>query len=123
MPSRSMKRLAAATTLLAMGLAASACQNTNPKYGLTITQSTLRIAPDYSEAVRQDVVAQIADPDAQYKGVPGAASNGRRTADSEHRYVTDTVKQPPLTITQQVVQTSQGGDSSGGGGGGGGGPQ
>jgi hypothetical protein len=110
-PSRSTRMLAVAAALLAASLAVSACQ---APLHWAADQTSLRVAPDFGVAVRQDVAAQIADPDAQYKGVPGPATNGMRTAQSEHRYVTGTVKQPPLTITQQAVPQSSGSGAEGG---------
>lgn len=67
---------------------------------------------DMGRAVHEDMTAQIADPDASYKGPPPPA-NGARTVLATKRYETGTVKQPPAPSSMaQIV---------GGGGGGGGG--
>jgi hypothetical protein len=78
-------------------------------------ESHLRLAPDFGVAVRQDVAGQVADPDAQYAGVPAPASNGSRVSLAQTRYNTGKVIQPASTSTSQV---STGGGSGGGGGGG-----
>ena len=43
--------------------------------GCVVSQPHL--SPDFGSAVRQDVMAQIADPDARYKGDPAPGSNGQ----------------------------------------------
>jgi hypothetical protein len=91
MLSHTARRLAAITTVVAAALALSSC-----------AQSDLRLSPDYSVAVRQNLAAQIADPDAQYAGVPTPASNGTRTAASVTRYVTDKVIQPVSPTTSST---------------------
>jgi type IV pilus biogenesis protein CpaD/CtpE len=63
---------------------------------------------DFGRAVREDMAAQIADPDAAYKGPP-PPSSGERAQIAQQRYSTDTVKQP-------VSQTTGGGGNVGGGG-------
>jgi hypothetical protein len=69
---------------------------------------------DFGRSVREDFAAQIADPDASYKGPP-PPSSGERAQIAQQRYGTDTVKQPPST-------SSTSGSTGGGGGGGTGGP-
>ena len=98
----SVARVFAIAAILGAGTALSAC-----------AQSRLRLAPDFGEAVRQDVAAQIADPDAHYAGTPAPASNGERTAIAQRRYVTHTVLEPPSTS----ISVSGGGGGGGGGGG------
>jgi hypothetical protein len=78
--------------------------------------STQHIREGYGAEVRADMVAQIADPDARYKGDPKPASNGDRAALAQTRYEKDTVKQPANTSTSSI---SVGGGNGGGGGGGG----
>ena len=58
-------------------------------------------------------MAQVAEPDAHYKGVPAPGSNGRRAGIAQERYNRNAVIQPASTSTSGV---------SVGGGGGGGGP-
>jgi hypothetical protein len=79
--------------------------------------SQLRLSPDYGVAVRQDVTAQIADPDAHYTGVPQPGSNPNRVAQAQRRYNTGRVIQPASTSTSTVA--AGGGDGGGGNGGGG----
>jgi hypothetical protein len=81
-------------------------------------ESRLRLAPDFGESVRQDVAAQVADPDAHYAGVPAPGSNGMRTSLAQQRYDRDHVATPAST---SVATSTGGGDGGGGGGGGGGG--
>jgi type IV pilus biogenesis protein CpaD/CtpE len=73
-------------------------------------ESRLRQSDDFGVAVRQDVAAQIADPDAQYRGNPAPASDGERAALATSRYGHDDVTPPAAASTQ----TSVGGGSSGG---------
>lgn len=74
-------------------------------------QSRIDLADDYGRAVRQDLLAQVADPDARYNGVPAPGSNGRRVGIAQERYNRNAVIQPASTSTSNV--------SVGGGGGGG----
>jgi hypothetical protein len=72
---------------------------------------------EMGRAVHEDMTAQIADPDAAYKGPP-PPSNGARAEASMKRYETGAIISP--TAPSSLVQISGGG---GGGGQGGGGPQ
>src|ERR1700758_820286 len=74
-------------------------------------QSSLRISPDFGNAVKQDVAAQIADPDAHYQGTPAPGSSGARVELAQKRYQTNTVI-PPLSASASGKATG----SSGGGG-------
>ena len=74
------------------------------------TTSSLRLSPDYSEAVRQDTLAQVADPDAHYAGTPAPASNGNRAALTQERYLKDRVIPPASTSTSSA--TAGGGTSA-----------
>jgi hypothetical protein len=60
-------------------------------------QSSLRISPDFGNAVNQDLVAQIADPDAHYAGTPAPGSSGTRVGLAQKRYDTNQVIQPATT--------------------------
>lgn len=64
---------------------------------------------DFGRAVQEDLAAQIADPDAAYKGPP-PASSGERAGLAQSKYKTDTVAKPETL-------TGVGSPSSGGGGG------
>jgi hypothetical protein len=100
----SMTRLAVrigAAALLTGALGVSGC-----------SVSRYHLADDYGRAVRQDVAAQIADPDARYVGDPAPGSDGKRTSLAQTKYETNTVTPPASTSTSAV--------SVGGGGGGGG---
>jgi len=68
---------------------------------------------DFGKAVREDLAAQVADPDAAYKGPP-PPSSGERAQVAQQHYVTDTVKQPP-SVSTGVSTGSGGGGGSGGG--------
>jgi hypothetical protein len=73
--------------------------------------SSYHMADDYGRAVRQDVAAQIADPDARYKGDPDPASSGPRTALAQSRYDAGKVTQPASTSTSNVSIGGGGGAS------------
>lgn len=78
--------------LLAAALALSGC-----------AVSSNHLAPGYGREVRAAVAAQIADPDAQYKGDPAPASSGMRTAGAQQRYDGDRVRQPASSSTSTVT--------------------
>ena len=48
----------------------------------------------FGEALREDLRAQIADPDARYKGDPDPGSNGERVGLAQERYRTGKVITP-----------------------------
>jgi hypothetical protein len=73
--------------VLLTGLGTAAC-----------AQSSLRISPDFGKAVSQDVVAQIADPDAHYEGTPAPGSNSARVGLAQKRYESNQVI-PPSSVT------------------------
>jgi hypothetical protein len=90
----SMTRLAlriGAVALFTGALGASGC-----------SVSRYHISDDYGRAVRQDLAAQVADPDARYTGDPTPASDGKRTASAQTRYETGTVRTPASTSTSSV---------------------
>src|SRR3954468_10489536 len=60
------------------------------------------LSADFGSALRQDVVAQIADPDARYKGDPAPGSNGARVGLAQERYRTDTVTPPAATGASKI---------------------
>ena len=102
-----MTRLAirvGAAALLAGSLALSGC-----------AVSSYHLADDYGRAVRQDLAAQIADPDARYKGDVQPASNGARTSGAQARYETGTVKEPVVISASSGASGGSGGGSGGGG--------
>jgi type IV pilus biogenesis protein CpaD/CtpE len=73
-------------------------------------------ASDFGKAVREDMAAQIADPDASYKGPP-PPSSGERADLAQTRYKNDKVIPPATLLTSTAIAAS-----GGGGGGGGNGP-
>jgi hypothetical protein len=57
-------------------------------------ESRMHLSDDFGSAVRQDQVAQVADPDAHYKGVPAPGSDGARVGLAQERYRTGKVIAP-----------------------------
>jgi len=95
-----------AVCLLAAGLSLSAC-----------AVSRLHLADDSGVAVRQDIAAQVADPDARYRGLPAPGASGLRTDSAQGRYDAGQVIQPASTSTSTVtVGGGQGGSGAGGAG-------
>jgi hypothetical protein len=78
------------------------------------TQSSLRISPDFGSSLRQDVAAQIADPDARYEGSPAPGSASARVDLAQKRYNTNQVIQP--TSNTASSKTLGGIDNGSGGG-------
>ena len=72
--------------------------------------SRLHLTDDYGHAVRQNIAAQIDDPDAKYVGLPEAGASGQRVGLAQDRYDKGQVIRPASTSTASVA-------------GGGGGPQ
>jgi hypothetical protein len=100
--SAALAKSATAAAFLGAALALSGC-----------VQSRLNLSDDYGRAIRQDLAAQVADPDARYKGVPAPGSDGHRVDQAMERYNRNAVIRPAATSTSS---------SSTGGGGGGAGP-
>jgi len=72
------------------------------------TQHVFLLSPDFGVALRQDEAAQIADPDARYRGVPTPGSNGARAGLAQSRYVRDQVIPPATTGTTQGSLSASG---------------
>jgi hypothetical protein len=66
------------------------------------TQSSLRINPDFGNALHQDVAAQIADPDARYEGTPAPGSAGPRVGLAQKRYDANQVIPPSATTASSA---------------------
>lgn len=81
-------------------------------------QSRMHLSDDYGQSLRQDVAAQVADPDARYGGLPAPGAQGHRVGLALDRYNRNAVTPPASTSTSS---SSTGGGSGGGGGGGSGG--
>lgn len=94
----------------------SACAENTPN------ESELFLSPSFGRAVRQDIAAQIADPDAQYSGTPAPGSNGSRVALAQRRYVAGKVLRPPSTAAAEATIGGEGGGGGGDNGGGDSGP-
>jgi type IV pilus biogenesis protein CpaD/CtpE len=61
-----------------------------------------RDAENFGHAVREDLAAQIVNPDPTWKGPPPPYS-GARTALAQTAYRSDTVKQPTSLATSTVI--------------------
>lgn len=81
------------------------------------TQSSLRISPDFGNAVNQDLVAQIADPDARYLGTPAPGSSGMRVGLAQKLYDTNQVIPPAATTASGAGSIGKADNGAGGGGG------
>jgi hypothetical protein len=79
------------------------------------TQSSLRLNPDFGNAVRQDLAAQIADPDAHYEGTPAPGSAGTRVGLAQKRYNTGTVIQPSSTTASSPASIGNAENGAGAG--------
>ena len=102
--SRIATRLRNGAWILGAGLALAAC-----------TESRLHLSDEFGQALRQDEIAQVADPEARYKGVPPAGSNGMRAVNAQARYEHNAVI-PPASMTTSSVGVGGGGGGGGGGG-------
>ncbi len=90
------------TVVLIAGLALGGC-----------THSVVNLSPDFGQAVRQDVKAQIADPDARYEGVPAPGAVGSHVQLGQQRYEKGQVIQPSSTTASG--QTMDNGSGAGAG--------
>lgn len=79
-------------------------------------ESRMHLSDDYGQSLRQDVAAQVADPDARYGGLPAPGAHGHRVGLALDRYNRNAVTPPAATSTSSF---SAGGGSGGSGGGGG----
>ena len=92
-------------------LALNACAQ-NP------TESEMRMSPDFGDAVRENLAAQIADPDAHYAGTPApGASDGARIDLAQTRYQKNQVVQPSSTTasSQRSIGNADNGNTGGAG--------
>jgi hypothetical protein len=97
----------AMTVCLVGGIGLSACT----------AQSEMRISPDFGDALRQDLAAQIADPDAHYLGTPAPGSSGARVGLAQQRYQKNNVIQPASVTasgTASIGTVDNGVSNSGG---------
>jgi hypothetical protein len=96
---------ATAVMVLALAPSLSAC-----------SQSSLRLNPDFGNALRQDLASQVADPDAHYEGTPAPGAAGTRVNLAQKRYDTNTVVPPATTsATNGAMAGFQNGSPGGAG--------
>lgn len=69
------------------------------------------LQPDYGRAVKQNLNAQVADPDARYARVAAPASDGTRVSGAQTRYQTGKVTQP-ANVSTTTIKTGGGGGGS-----------
>jgi hypothetical protein len=80
-----------------LGLALGGCMVSQP-----------HLSSDFGSAVRQDVMAQIADPDARYKGDPAPGSDGARVGAAQERYRTGKVIPPAASGASTIGASATG---------------
>ncbi len=90
---RPLAKIAVITFATASVLAMGAC-----------TEVQMHQSGDFGQALHQDLAAQIADPDAKYKGDVAPGSNGARVALAQDRYAKGKVI-PPVTASASTVGT------------------
>ena len=73
------------------------------------------LEPDYGRAVRNDIVAQVADPEPGYTRKVEPAADGTRAVAANKRYLSGQVIPPVSQSTSQVAGSSGGGAPQGGG--------
>lgn len=74
------------------------------------------LEPDYGRAVRNDIVAQVADPEPRYARKVEPAADGTRAVSANRRYLSGQVIPPVTQSTSQVAGSSGGGGAPQGGG-------
>lgn len=89
-----------------MGFAKTVAIGTILVAGLSGCLSNQRhLSADFGSATRQNIVSQIADPDARYKGDPAPGSDGRRVGLAQERYRTGKVIEP-VAVASKIGATS-----------------
>jgi hypothetical protein len=96
-------------SMIKTGLAVTAIVVLAGSLGGCVT-ARLHLADDYGQAVRQNVVSQVDDPDAKYLGIPEGGAHGARVGLAQDRYVSGQVIPPAATSTSSV--SAGGGGSS-----------
>jgi hypothetical protein len=97
-----MKREFAWAAVIAASLLAAGCAD-----------SRMHLSDDFGAAYKQDTMAQIANPDAKYKGDPAPGSNGVRVAAGQDRYVNGKVIAPEAARAANVPTGGAGSAGSG----------
>ena len=73
--------------------------------------------PHYGQAVHNDIVAQIADPEPAYARKVEPAADGTRAVSANRRYLSGQVIQPQSQTTSSVAGSAPGGGGAPSGGG------
>lgn len=100
-------RLAAIAAVIGISLGLTACTH-------NVTEPEYNLSPDFGQAVRQDLAAQIADPDARYTGTPAPGSNGDRVELAQKRYAKGQVIQPTTATASSPNASGNGGGAGNG---------
>ncbi|MET0545347.1 MAG: hypothetical protein ABWZ40_03470 [Caulobacterales bacterium] len=79
--SSSRRRVASVAVAAVLAMVLSGCAQTH-------------LSKDFGVAIHQNLAAQVADPDAQYKGDPAPGSDGSRVGLAQSRYVKGETLQP-----------------------------
>jgi len=98
--------------VIAAMLGLSACAAQSP------VESEMRMSPDFGDAVRENLAAQIADPDPHYAGtVAPGASDGARIDLAQTRYQKNQVIPPSSTTasSQRSIGNADNGNGNGAG--------
>ena len=106
---RGLKRLMSLAALAGLGIVMSACADTKA------LNRDMQDADDFGHAVREDLAAQIVNPEPTWKG-PLPPSSGARAALAQNLYRKDTVKTPITPSTQTSITPTGDSGSTGGGG-------
>ena len=101
------------SALIGAGMLMSGCAEGDKRQ----LQADLHQADDFGRAVREDLAAQIVDPDAPGKATP-PPSDGQRANLAATRYQKDSVIKPQGASTTSGVDSGSSGGGSGGNGGG-----
>ncbi len=96
--------------VLALGALASGCATQDYKAAKLAKQESDKF-DDFGQALRQDIAAQIADPDAVYNALP-PPTDGKRMDYAQRKYQGDAVKTATLRTTNVGAQISSDSDGS-----------
>jgi len=97
-PTMSVLRACTVGTVIAMSTLLAGC--VSPQHSLE---------PDFGRAVRNNIAAQVAEPEARYDRSVDPASNGTRSVAAVRRYESGQVIAPQAQSTSQVAGSSGGG--------------
>lgn len=71
-----------------------------------------KLSQDFGYALKQNVAAQVADPDARYSGTPAPGTDSARVALAQERYQTGKVIRPESIGANDAVKGGNGGENS-----------